>query len=287
MIRCAFLTTENLENYVQDDQLAMHILAQQGWDTQLIPWRDQRVDWDAYDLVIVRSTWDYHDATQQFLERLKTIDSSSARLENPYDIIAWNVSKYYLKDLQARGIPVVPTDWGENLTPASWKAICALYPDTPFVIKPVISASAQDTFLVQPWSPEPEQDTILQTFSKKQYMVQPFIKSIVEEGEYSLFFFNGIYSHSILKTPGANDFRVQEEHGGRIVATQPSSLLLDRAREVLGSIEQSVLYARIDLVKNEINDYALMELELIEPSLYLRMDSGAPERFAMAIQTLI
>ena len=102
-----------------------------------------------------------------------------------------------------------------------------------------------------------------------------------------MFYFNSEYSHCILKTPKPNDFRVQEEHGGRIINVEPSPDLMSRAESVLRAIDRTLLYTRVDLVKDDKGDYALMELELIEPSLYLRMDPGAPKRFAHAVQELI
>ena len=286
MKHCAFLTMESMSGYVNDDELAIDPLRRLNWNVSMVPWRDKQVSWDSYDLVIIRSTWDYYDDPTLFLHVLKHIQESNTRLENSLDIISWNLNKKYLKDLEDKGILIVPTRWGSSLNSSSWTDIMNAYAGEPFIIKPVISANAEDTFLVKPSENEDKHQTILQTFSEKEYMVQPFVKSVVEEGEYSLFFFNGDYSHSILKTPKKKDFRVQEEHGGRIVAIQPSSRLVEQARNVLKAIDQSLLYARVDLVKNEKGDYALMELELIEPSLYLRKDPDAPARFAKAIHSL-
>ena len=286
MKHCAFLTMDSTQGYVNDDELAVAPLHDLNWTVSLVPWRDKTASWTDYDIVVIRSTWDYQDAPDLFKDTLHTINQSGTRLENALDVVTWNLRKNYLKELEEKGVLIVPTDWGQNLSPASWASMLDNYGNSPFIIKPVISANAGDTFLVEPPVDIAKQAVILQTFAEKEYMVQPFIKSVVEEGEYSLFFFNGVYSHSILKTPKASDFRVQEEHGGRIVSIQPSKQLIKRAQDVLHTLNQSLLYARVDLVKDEKGDYALMELELIEPSLYLRMDSEAPKRFAQAIHSL-
>ena len=115
-------------------------------------------------------------------------------------------------------------------------------------------------------------------------MVQPFMSGIVHEGEFSLFYFSGTYSHAILKTPKPHDFRVQEEHGGRIRATEPTQELLAAGAKVIQLLDAELLYARVDFVSDE-DELVLMELELIEPSLYLRMNDSAPARFAAAINT--
>ena len=111
-------------------------------------------------------------------------------------------------------------------------------------------------------------------------MVQPFMPNIVSEGEFSLFYFGGEYSHTILKTPKPKDFRVQEEHGGIIKAVQPTDKLLKAGQKVFEFIAPKPLYARIDFVRDAADDFALMELELIEPALYFRMDEESPKRFA-------
>ena len=111
-------------------------------------------------------------------------------------------------------------------------------------------------------------------------MAQPFVRSVTEEGEYSLFFFGGAYSHTILKTPKTDDFRVQEEHGGIIRAVEPEPALRALAHDVTDALAPQPLQARVDLVRIEHGRFALMELELVEPSLYFRMDAAAPARFA-------
>lgn len=118
-------------------------------------------------------------------------------------------------------------------------------------------------------------------------MVQPFMPKIVTEGEFSLFYFGGIYSHTILKTPKAKDFRVQEEHGGIITQVAPSEQLLQSAQKVFNQISDELLYARIDFVRDENDNFCLMELELIEPALYLRMDKDAAQKFAKVIDASI
>jgi glutathione synthase/RimK-type ligase-like ATP-grasp enzyme len=113
-------------------------------------------------------------------------------------------------------------------------------------------------------------------------MVQPFLKNIIKEGEYSLFFFNGKFSHSVLKKPKENDFRVQEEHGGNIQPLKVNTELISIAENIIKQLFTVPLYGRVDLVRNTQNEFAIMELELIEPSLYLNKDPQSPQRFAEA-----
>lgn len=271
MRTCAFLTTDDLAGYVTDDKLAEAPMNDLGWAVEHVPWR-QTGGWERYEAVVIRSTWDYHKHPEEFLAILEEIGRSGSRLANPLELVRWNARKTYLRDLEERGLPVVPTVWDRS-------RFGELDADE-FVIKPVISASAFHTYRLkrgERWSGEMEA-----AFEGREVMAQPFLRSIVEEGEYSLFYFGGELSHAVLKSPKEEDFRVQEEHGGLIRAVEPPAPLLELGRRILESLPVPTLYARVDLARLDSGGYALMELELIEPSLYFRTDPESPRRFARA-----
>lgn len=271
MRTCAFLTTDDLAGYVTDDALAEAPLAELGWAVKHVPWR-QDGGWERYEAVVIRSTWDYHKHPEEFLAVLEEIGRSGARLANPLELVRWNARKTYLRDLGARGLPVVPTVWDRSL-------FGDLDADE-IVIKPVISASAFHTYRVrrgERWSGEMEA-----AFAGREVMAQPFLRSIVEEGETSLFYFGGELSHAVLKSPKEEDFRVQEEHGGLIRKVDPPAPIVELGRRIVESLPILPLYARVDLARLDSGSYALMELELIEPSLYFRTDPESPRRFARA-----
>lgn len=278
MNQICFLSTDNLDGYVFDDDLAIEPLRKLGWEVSTIPWRAD-IDWNDFAAVIIRTTWDYQDSPIEFLETLRKIDESKARLENSLNTIEWNLSKEYLHDLEGKGVRIVPTIWGKNPpTEKDFDSWLTHFKTDEIIIKPIISATAQDTFRLKKFEPK-----ITEVFKTRKYMVQPFMPNIVSEGEFSLFYFGGNYSHTILKTPKTEDFRVQEEHGGIITAASPSKKLLRTAEHVFSFIEPVPLYARIDFVRDEHDDFCLMELELIEPALYLRMDEHAPQFFAETV----
>ncbi len=281
MKRCCFLSMDDMAGYVSDDDLAIGPLDPLGWEVETISWRDAAADWDRFDLVVLRTTWDYQEHPTEFLETLAQVDRSSARLENSLEIVRWNLDKRYLRDLEQRGVRIVPTIWDAKYTSNSFDAWLAQLATDELIIKPTVSATAQNTFRLRRFDPE-----IADVFAERAFMVQPFLTTIVEEGEYSLFFFNGELSHAILKAPKAGDFRVQEEHGGLISEHEPDEKLVEAARKAIGAVDQSLLYARVDLVRDSEDEFALMELELIEPALYLRMNAHAPQRFAAAIDAL-
>ena len=279
MQRCAFLTMADTRDYHIYDHLLVEPLANKGWQVEMIAW-DTATDWDQFDVVVTRSPWDYMDRLEEFLTVLETIEASSARLENPLAMMRWNIDKRYLSKLAENGCLIVPTQFKTTLTREDIIDSFEHFNTDQIVIKPTVSASALNTFRVMRSNLSTYQDAILATFESRCAMLQPFIDAVTEEGEYSLFYFNNQLSHAILKTPKPGDFRVQEEYGGNLKLITPSPELLAAGNDALASIEERLLYARVDLVRLADNRFALMELELIEPSLYFNLDNASPERFA-------
>ena len=194
----------------------------------------------------------------------------------------WNMNKKYLYDLQNKGVHIVETLWKNKFDRSEAVNYFEQLDAEEIIIKPNISASADNTYRLNKDTLITSLDILENTFSKREFMIQPFIKNIIEEGEYSLFFFNDRYSHSVLKIPKDNDFRVQEEHGGNIQPVTASELIVNSAQNIINKLPTIPLYARVDLVRVNNNQFALMELELIEPSLYLNKDSEAPVKFVKA-----
>ena len=285
MRRCAFLTTDHLVGFVTDDELALEPMRSLDWEVDEVSWRDefrgQRVDWDQYEAVIVRTTWDYHKEPQGFVRVLEAIDRSHAQLINPLHLLRWNLHKSYLRELEAQGIRIVETTWGDHLDERKLAKLFEALRTDELVIKPAIGASADDTFRIHR-DETAKNDHLFETFQNREFMAQRFLAAIVEEGEYSLFYFGGDHSHTILKTPKKDDFRVQEEHGGDIRAVVVSDDLIQRGRQLLSLLKVAPLYARVDYVRDHEDEIALMELELIEPALYFRNASHAATQFSHA-----
>jgi len=283
-MRCAFLTLDDPAGYTIDDHLAGPPLARLGWSVDSIPWRRRGVHWPAYDAVVIRSTWDYAKEPEAFLRLLREITRAGVPLFNPLDLVEWNLRKTYLRDLAARGVPVVPTVWRDRLRTGELRGLFEAAGSDEIVVKPVISASSHGAFRVAASTSALDVAAIETFYAERALMAQPFLRAIPMEGEFSLFYFNGEHSHTTLKRPKAEDFRVQEEHGGSSVATVAEPALLAAGDRALRSLGEVPLYARADFVRaNDAHDFWLMELELIEPSMYLRLDAKAPERFARAL----
>jgi glutathione synthase/RimK-type ligase-like ATP-grasp enzyme len=159
--------------------------------------------------------------------------------------------------------------------------------ETPeIVVKPIVGANADDTFWLRRDDRENRWRDAINVFANRTLIAQPMVQSVCDVGEYSLFYFAGLYSHAILKTPKSGDFRVQEEHGGLIQSVRIDRDLKKSADEAVQVIESEFLYARVDLVRLADGTPALMELELVEPSLYFPFDEESPRRFAVALDQM-
>lgn len=286
MRRTAFLTMDSLEGFVSDDQLAIDLLRARGWQVETVSWRSSQ-DWSSYDLVVIRTPWDYQQAPEEFLKVLEEI-ACVTRLENPIEVVRWNLRKTYLRDLAEQGIRIVETHWGaEPLTIELLEECYQRFGSEEIIVKPVVSANADFTYRLRPEQFRPALPELEQVFAHREYMIQPFLRAVVEEGEYSVFYFGGEYSHTILKTPKNRDFRVQEEHGGLIQGVTVEPELLNASQTILQALKQELLYGRVDLVRNEHGGFSLMELELIEPSLYFRTHPEAAANFVQAMERWI
>lgn len=275
--RICFLSMDDLAGYVSDDELAVPHLAELGILTDILSWRQTAIDWGKFDAVIIRTPWDYQKYPQEFIAALEDIESRTT-LHNPLKIVRWNLDKTYLRDLAGKGVRIVPTMWRQHYDDASFTRWLDELSTDEVIIKPTVSATAAFTYRLREFDA-----SLASIFGEREFLVQPFVPSILDEGEYSLFYFNGEYSHAIVKRPKPEDFRVQEEHGGIITEIDAGTEMRAAAADVLEHFDEDLLYARVDLVRHDDGKFALMELELIEPSLYLRMNADAPARFAAAI----
>ena len=274
-------------DFVTDYELSLAAMAGLGWHVETVPWRDQGTAWDDYDAVYICTPWDYPQHADQFMQVLETIDQSSAVLVNEISLVRWSLAKTYLRDLAQRGAAIVPCIWLDDLDVAQIPQWFARFDTDKLVIKPAVGGNAMDTFVLHKPLPAELASSLAVTFRQRPFLVQPFIENIQTEGEFSLFFFSGDYSHAIQKVPKSGDFRVQEEHGAAIQSIKPSQSLIEVAKAVLDLVDPQPVYVRADFVRSDDNQYLLMELELIEPSLYLRTDSGAAARFAAAFDNYI
>lgn len=279
---CAFLTLDQRGDFVIDDEHAIGPLEDLGWQVATLSWRQTAIPWSEFDAVVIRSTWDYWNDLPDFVDSLAAIDQQTV-LANPLQLVRWNLAKTYLHDLQQRGVEVVPTLWLDGLDPGALERHSRQLAVDQLVVKPVVGANGEDAFRLALGDDPLRLEQIAARFRDRACMLQPFLPRVLAEGEYSLFYLGGAYSHAILKVPAQGEFRSQEERGAEILPVEPEPALRAHGDRAFAAVSPAPLYARIDFVRSEAGEFQLMELELVEPSLYLRTDPGAPARFARAI----
>lgn len=267
-----------------EDTELINFLISKGLDVVPSIWNDENIDWSNFDIAIIKSPWDYHNHLNEFLNWLERIDKLGIKVLNPVDIIKWNSDKHYLKDIAAKGLPVIPAEYLDKGSSFN-NHFFDLFKAEKLVVKPCVSAGAQNTITVSRNNFDERSAEIEQLLKEQDYMVQPFVEEI-QNGEWSFLFFNGKYSHCSLKTPKQGDFRVQHYHGGTISYPIPDPLHIDQAGAYLTSLPQSTLYARVDGVLID-HSFRLMELELIEPYLFLNGNNTLLENYYQALMTLV
>lgn len=280
--RCAYLTMQDTEGWAIDADLAFPLMEAIGWRVEPVRWRAAAVDWDDYDAVYIGVPWDYPEEPGRFMALLTEIDQSRALLVNDLALVRWSLAKTYLRDLQRRGAAIVPSLWHDKMSPDIIQSAFAAHGTDRVIIKPVVSTNATNTYLLTRERATALESELAETFRDRPFVVQPFIANILTDGEYSLFYFNRTLSHATRKVPKPGDFRVQEEHGAELTSIEPDPALVETGASVVSLIDPTPMYARADFVRGPDGRFLVMELELIEPSMYLRMDGQAPGRFAEA-----
>jgi glutathione synthase/RimK-type ligase-like ATP-grasp enzyme len=268
-----------------DDRPLIGALAEIGLEAEPVQWDDAGVDWRAYDALVLRSTWDYHLRVSEFEAWLALLDHERVPLWNPTSVVRWNIHKGYLQGLQQAGVLIPATRWLPRGTHVVLSSLLAGAAWTEAIVKPAISASATKTSLVRIDS-RVDTENFARLLGEGDVLVQEVVPEVARDGEWSLMFIGGSYSHAIIKKPRPGDFRVQQELGGTADPAIAPSVVVAAAERVAGHIPGRWLYARIDGVVTP-RGFMLMEVECIEPLLFFEYATGAYERFASALQTLI
>jgi glutathione synthase/RimK-type ligase-like ATP-grasp enzyme len=254
-------------------------LRQAGLEVEARDWADSS-DLAQFDLVLPLLVWGYPFAPLQWAEAVDRWEREGVRLRNPASVLRWNADKAYLGRLAERGAPVVPALYADRLSPQLLEEAARAFGTERLVAKPRISSTAWQTIR---WSP----GVSLDGGPDGAAIVQPYLPEIESSGEVSMIFFGGAFSHAIAKRPQPGDFRVQPEFDGIIAAYRPDAAEHEAAQRILAAVDEPLLYARIDLVRGLDGTPQLIELELIEPDLYLAYEQDAGKRFAAAVLELI
>jgi glutathione synthase/RimK-type ligase-like ATP-grasp enzyme len=277
----ALATSAALPGLAPDDRLLLRALRARGLAAEPVVWEDRHYDWAAAAVCVIRSAWDYAYRRQEFLAWVERV-AAVIPLWNPAPVVVWNTHKRYLVDLAARGVPTVPT----RVLPAGMHTtVRAVRQETGWgdlIIKAAVAQTGRYLLRV-PGDREAEgQRHLDRLLPAEDMLAQPFLPGVTREGETSLVYVDGTFSHATRKRPAAGDFRVHDDFDGSLDPVTPSRPQRDVAEAALAAVESPVLYARVDLVPGP-DGPVVMELELVEPDLYLATAHGAAERLAAAV----
>ena len=264
-----------------EDQLLASAFAKRGVHAIRVEWACD-VDWGQFDAAIVRQTWDYFDRLKDFAQWVSAV-SEQTRLINPSEVLRWNWDKRYLLDLISQQLPTVATErvltndhsktLTEHMESKGWAEV---------VIKPAVSASGYETHRVSIQQALSRQPTWAQLVTSHDMLIQPFQHSIIDHGEISLMVVGGHVTHAVRKIAKQGEFRVQSDHGGRVEIHRPQGVEISLAEAAMQAAPLPCCYGRVDLVESA-DGPLIMELELIEPELFFRLEPRAADVLVDAV----
>jgi glutathione synthase/RimK-type ligase-like ATP-grasp enzyme len=275
--RIAIATCDRHDREMVDDELLRTALTERGCEAWQVVW-DEEAGWSEFDLCLVRSTWDYHEKYEGFLAWARHVEEVSS-LQNPADLIAWNSEKTYLRELAEAGVPTVPTLWVDRGADVDLDGLLRGEGWGEAVVKPVVDLGARNLRRVRAGEGTGALPSVLR---RGAAMVQPFLPALEAEGELSLIYIDGKPTHAVRKRAAAGDFRVQSIWGGTAEPAEPGDAEVNLAELALAQLDQTPLYARVDIVTGPDGARLLIELELIEPNLYLTQHPPAAGALAEA-----
>lgn len=277
----AFLTCEKVPNLVPSDKLVADYLIQQGITCSTIVWNDPTIEFETYDALILRSVWDYHIVYDQWAAFLDKLEAENCKVLNPASVLRWNSHKNYLKNVIGSQLQIplkiikqgTQVNLHQLMKSENWEKV---------VIKPTVSASGYKTWTCGLSEAKNQQLRFVTSSNERELIVQQFAPEVVEDGEWSLVFFNKKYSHAVLKNVKKGDFRVQSDYGGTTTVLEPPKMAQEMAQKILNDLPDKICYARVDgIIRGD--KFYLMELELVEPELFISEIPGSEKRFGAAI----
>jgi glutathione synthase/RimK-type ligase-like ATP-grasp enzyme len=276
-MRIALATCEVLPEPDVDQGILLDTLSRQGVEPEMCVWNDDTVEWASYDLCVLRSTWDYYRARGAFLDWLARVDSVT-RLQNPIETVRWNSHKGYLVELARQGFHVVPTRFVPAASAVHLHDVLNANGWSEVVVKPAVSASSHETHRVARADLDAGDRHLARLLRRGDVLVQKYLPSVHDRGERALVFIEGELTHTVRKHPR---FHGDDESVAGPVPAEPDEEKL--AVSLMEGPGRGTLYGRVDLARDPDGRPCLMELELIEPSLFLRQHPEALERFVAAI----
>lgn len=262
-------TDQYTQNIHKEDNLLKEALEARGTKVGRVSWSDVDFDWASTNAVIFRTTWDYFGRYEEWVNWLEQLKHKTQMI-NPYNTVRWNMDKHYLAELAAKGIHIPTTVYVEKGEQLSLKEISQQRAWEIMIIKPCFSASARHTYKVTSENLDEHEALFAELISQEAMMVQEFQQDVIDRGEVSLMVMGGVFTHAVLKRAKSGDFRVQDDFGGTLEDYEPTPEEIEFSERAIAAVSPLPAYARVDLIRDNDGQLALIELELIEPELWFR-----------------
>ena len=270
------------QNILDERKLITQALEDLGLKVHCAAWDDTECDWSQTRAVVFRTIWDYFERYEEFSAWLEIVKTKT-QLVNSYDLIQWNIDKHYLKDLQDKGVAIVPTEYVDTGSYRSIAEVCLERDWQDVVIKPAIAGGAFHTHKVLEFERADYEEVFENLVAERDMLIQPFVPTISSRGEASLMVFNGEFTHAILKKPKQGDYRVQDDWGGTVHPYSPTQEEITFAEDCFKACSTMPAYGRADILWGENGDILLGELEIVEPELWIRNDPASARQFAQGV----
>ena len=271
-----------IQQVLTENKLLKKELELLGLNVIIKDWNSKKFDWSKAEYAIFRSTWDYFDNFKLFSNWLEK-NKYEINFINSLEIIKWNLDKVYLLELEEKGLNIAPTILIKKNQHTTLKK---LFEDTGWqeaVLKPTVSGAARHTYRINRNSYNDYEDIFRDLICNEDFLFQEFIKNIISKGELSLIVIGGKYTHAVKKTAKKGDFRVQDDHGGKVEVYYASDKEIEFAEKCINLCLEMPLYARVDIAYDNNNELSLVELELIEPELWFRNNKKSAKLLAEEI----
>ena len=275
-----------IDQVLLEDKLLLEELEKKNLRVCKKNWADREFDWRTTKYVIFRTTWDYFEKFDEFFLWIEMTKKKTVFI-NSSEIIKWNIDKHYLKFLQNKGINIAPTTFIEK---NNFKSLSKLFIKSKWekaVLKPAISGAARNTYCITKQNYTDFEDIFNKLIAKESMLLQEYLSDITLNGEISLIMIGGEYTHAVRKIAKKGDFRVQDDHGGKVIKYNAKASEIKFANKCLGACPYKTTYARVDIIYDNKKEPSLSELELIEPELWFRNNKSAASLLAKEIKRLV
>jgi glutathione synthase/RimK-type ligase-like ATP-grasp enzyme len=284
-MRIALALCSTLPDWEVDDRPLHAALARAGVDAQVVAWDDPGIAWEGFEACLIRTTWDYTRRRNEFVRWAAHV-SERTTLFNPLPVIEWNTHKTYLRDLESRGAPCIPTVWLERGSRVNLRGILAERAWPQAFLKPTVGLAAERTlrFDCDEAGIAGAQRHAERVLADDGLLLQPYLRRVETEGEVSAIWMDGAVTHCVRKIPVPGDYRVQDDHGASDEPVRFSDDERALVQGIVAAVDADLLYARVDLLRDDDGDLRVTELELVEPSLFFR---HAPEAASRLVEALV